>query len=130
MFLAIAKPKHIVTKDVAAIKMTEVRLHISVEQNNQMFITSERIDLLQKVQSTGSLHAASKVLKISYQSAWNIIHSINELAPALVVVKQRGGKGGGGAELSDYGKLLLTEYSFIQKQVEVFNKQLNSEINI
>ena len=118
------------TKDVAAIKMTEVRLHISVEQNNQMFITSERIDLLQKVQSTGSLHAASKVLKISYQSAWNIIHSINELAPALVVVKQRGGKGGGGAELSDYGKLLLTEYSFIQKQVEVFNKQLNTEINI
>lgn len=117
-------------KDVVAIKMTEVRLHISVEQNNQMFITAERIDLLQKVQTTGSLHAASKELKMSYQSAWNIIHSINELAPAPVVVKQRGGKGGGGAELSDYGKLLLTEYSFIQKQVELFNKQLNTEINI
>lgn len=110
--------------------MIQVRLHIYIDQDGKKFITPERMALLQKVKSTGSMVAAAKECNISYQNAWTMIDEMNELAPEPIVEKHRGGKGGGGAILSSYGKLLLKEYDLINQQVADFNKRLNVEINI
>ena len=111
-------------------KMVEVNLLINIRVNNQHFITPERITLLRKIQQTGSLNAASKEMSISYQNAWTIIDEMNKLAPNPLVLKQRGGSGGGGAAISEYGYLIIKEYLFVEQQVIKFTKQLNTEINL
>jgi len=54
---------------------------------------------------------------------------MNKLSQNPLAVKQRGGSGGGGAEISGYGNLVLKEYSLIEQQVIEFTRQLNTEIN-
>jgi molybdate transport system regulatory protein len=110
--------------------MVEVNLPIHIKNNGLDFLNPDRVLLLRKIQETGSLNAAAKAIGISYQNAWTMINEMNKIAPDSLVDKQRGGKGGGGAVLSDYGKLILKEYSFIEKEVLKFSILLNNEINI
>lgn len=110
--------------------MVQVRLHIYIDQDGKKFITPDRMALLQKVRSTGSMVAAAKECNISYQNAWTMIHEMNELSPEPIVEKHRGGKNGGGAILSAYGVRLLTEYDSINQMVNNFNQRLNVEINL
>jgi molybdate transport system regulatory protein len=110
--------------------MTEVDLLINIKFNRHIFITPERIKLLRMIKQTGSLNAASKEIPISYQNAWTIVNEINKLAPNPLVIKQRGGSGGGGAEISEYGNLILKEYSFIEQQIQEFTQKLNIELNL
>ena len=110
--------------------MIEVELHINIKFNNRLLLTPERINLLRKVKQTGSLNAASKEMSMSYQNAWTTIDEMNKIAPSPLVLKQRGGTGGGGAVISGYGDLILKEYAAIEQQVEKFGKKLNTEINL
>lgn len=110
--------------------MTEVKLLININYDHHLLITPERIKLLRKIQKTGSLNAASKEMSISYQNAWTMIDEINKLTPTPIVIKQRGGSHGGGAVISEFGKLLLKEYSFIEQLVLKFNQKINTEINL
>jgi molybdate transport system regulatory protein len=111
-------------------KMVEVSLPIHIKNNGLDFLNPDRVLLLRKIQETGSLNAAAKAISISYQNAWTMIDEMNKIAPNSLVSKQRGGAGGGGAILSDYGKLILKEYSFIENEVLKFTRLLNTEINL
>ncbi len=110
--------------------MTEIDLHINIKFQKMEFINPLRIELLRKVQQTGSLNAAAKAISISYQSAWSLVDGMNKIAPSPLVSKQRGGTGGGGAVVSDYGNMILKEYAYIEQQVGKFCKQLNTEVNL
>jgi molybdate transport system regulatory protein len=110
--------------------MIEVSLPIYIKNEGATFITPERVLLMRKILETGSLNAAAKSIPISYQNAWTMINEMNKIAPTPLVTKQRGGSGGGGAILSDYGKLILKEYAFIESEVMKYTKQLNNEINM
>jgi len=110
--------------------MTKVDLHIYIQFNNKPFINPQSLALLRKIIDTGSLNTAAKELDISYQNAWKMIDNMNKTAPKPIVMKQRGGTGGGGAVLSDYGLLLMKEYAYIELQVLKFTQQLNNEINL
>ncbi len=67
---------------------------------------------------------------MSYQHVWNVINEMNQIASSPVVLKQRGGSGGGGATLTDYGKRILNEFNLIEVEVQKFLKRLNTEINL
>ena len=109
--------------------MVIVELPVYIRLDNIEYINPERITLLRKVASTGSLFSAAKQISISYQKAWTLIDDMNKKAPKPLIVKKRGGSGGGGAEITEYGKLILNEYEFIEQQVKDFTKKLNNEIN-
>lgn len=110
--------------------MTEVELLVNIKFNKQLLLSPERIKLLRKIKQTGSLRSAAKEISISYQNAWTIINEMNNIAAKPLVTKQRGGRGGGGAEISEYGKLILEEYSFIELKIMEFSRQLNIEISL
>ncbi len=42
-------------------------------------------------------------MKMSYKAAWDVVHSMNEMNRDPLVIFQTGGKGGGGAVLTDEG---------------------------
>jgi molybdate transport system regulatory protein len=110
--------------------MAEVELPVIISLGGNRFMDPGKADLLRLVRETGSMHAAAKVLTLSYQRAWNMVDAMNKVAPKPLVEKQRGGSGGGGAVLTKYGMLILDEYESISRQVIRFTKQLNQEINL
>lgn len=110
--------------------MIEVELHIQVTKEGKLFVNPERINLLRIIEKTGSLLTASKEIGISYNKAWKMLEVMNNTVDKPVVEKLRGGKGGGGAVITDFGKLILKEYEAMEEEVNRFAKKLNTEINL
>jgi len=110
--------------------MIEVECHISIKKNGNCFLGPLKTDLLNEIKKSGSLSGAAKKLKISYQHVWTMIDEMNRVAPQPMVIKQRGGTNGGGAEISDYGERILREYGQIEAQIKKLVNQINVEINL
>jgi molybdate transport system regulatory protein len=89
---------------------------MEVVKNGTLFLNGKRIALLKQIRHTGSILAASKVLGMSYQMAWNYIREINAISPLPVVIRQRGGTDGGGASITPYGMKLLIAFVNIEEK--------------
>jgi molybdate transport system regulatory protein len=93
---------------------------IEIRKKGKIFLNRKRIELLCRIRITGSILAASKEVKISYQLAWTSIKEINELSPVPVVARQRGGVNGGGTEITKYGLILIGKFIEIERQHNEF----------
>ena len=109
--------------------MIEVECNISIKKNGTCFLDPFKTKLLHEIIQSGSLRGAALKMKISYQNAWTMINEINHVAPEPLVIKQRGGLNGGGAEISAYGIKILREFRQIESQVNKVVNQINVEIN-
>ena len=109
--------------------MIEVECRVSIKKDGIHFLSPQKTELLQEIIQSGSLSGAAKKLKISYQHAWTMIEEMNLSAPEPLVIKQRGGANGGGAEISGYGEKILKEYRMIEAEIKKLVDQINVEIN-
>lgn len=82
--------------------------------------TSQSIELLKILDSTGSINSAAKSVGLQYKSAWQKIEQINNLLPYPLVAKRTGGSGGGGTVLTKEGKQLLQRVGMLQKEFSQF----------
>jgi len=110
--------------------MIEVEAQISINRNGVCFLNPVKTELLHEIKQGGSLSAAAKKMKISYQHAWTMIDEMNHTAPEPLVIKQRGGANGGGAEISIYGDKIIKEYQLITETIRKMVGQINVEINL
>jgi molybdate transport system regulatory protein len=69
-----------------------------------------RVELLELIGETGSLRSAAKRMGVSYMRAWQLIGYTNRCFNKPVVEAVRGGKGGGGATLTDVGRKAVELY--------------------
>lgn len=98
----------------------EVLLTLKLHQ--KLFANPRRITLLKQIVSTGSISQGARLAGISYKSAWDAINDMNLLAEKPLVNCATGGKGGGGAQITDYGQRLLQLYDLLaQIQQKAFD---------
>lgn len=81
---------------------------IWLEIDGAKFMGKGHVQLLRAIQKTGSLNKAAKETGISYRKSWRLMNQVNTLAAHEVVRLQKGGAGGGGALVTEYGEKLLT----------------------
>lgn len=105
-----------------------VYTNIEIEKNGECFLNMKRVRLLKLVKEKGSINAASKELKMSYQQAWHFINHMNELSPLPLVVRQRGGTNGGGAVITKYGEKTIIEFEKLVEQNNVFSEELSGKL--
>jgi molybdate transport system regulatory protein len=74
------------------------------------FLGSGRIELLERIDKTGSILAAAKEMKMSYKAAWERINGMNEIADQPIITRSTGGRGGGGTLLTPYARELIATY--------------------
>ncbi|MHC4205693.1 MAG: winged helix-turn-helix domain-containing protein [Planctomycetota bacterium] len=74
--------------------------------------------LLQAIDSTGSLSAASESLQISYRKAWGDLNKAQDALNTALVEKQRGGSRGGRTVLTSEGKQWVKAYSMFRTDIE------------
>lgn len=69
-----------------------------------------KIELLQRLESEGSITAAARSMGLSYRRAWYLIDTMNAALGQPVTETQVGGEGGGGAALTPFGRELVRRY--------------------
>src|SRR3546814_19481874 len=75
-----------------------------------------RIDLLTQIDATGSISAAARVVGMSYKGAWDAIDAMNNLAGEPLVLRATGGKGGGGARLTERAHKLVATFRALEPE--------------
>jgi molybdate transport system regulatory protein len=69
-----------------------------------------KADLLQAIEQTGSISAAARRMGMSYRRAWLLLDTMNQCFREPVINTSTGGKGGGGAQITYFGKSVLRQY--------------------
>ena len=77
-----------------------------------------KADLLQAIRDTGSIAAAGRSMRMSYQRAHDLVSALNADFRAPLVETTAGGTRGGGARLSTLGEQVLAAYREVERQAE------------
>jgi molybdate transport system regulatory protein len=77
-----------------------------------------KIALLEHIGSGGSLSQAARELGMSYRRAWQLLESLNSCFREPVALSAKGGRGGGGARLTTFGKVLIRVYREFDAEVQ------------
>ena len=101
----------------------KIKSRIWIETEEGMFLGNGRVRLLKAINNTGSLSKAAKSMGMSYKKAWNLIDSVNSKAKDTVVITTTGGKDGGGASVTEYGKSLIEQFEILNQQTIDFVNQ-------
>jgi molybdate transport system regulatory protein len=66
--------------------------------------------LVALIADTGSISAAARKMGMSYRQAWLLVEALNESFNEPVVLTAIGGKRGGGAVVTHFGRQLIKSY--------------------
>ncbi len=101
-------------------------LELKILMNSRVVLDELSAKLLYLIHKTGSILSASRLLGLSYSSAWDMISRIESIIGRKIIERKRGARGG--AKLSGYGKKLLDKYIYAYKKY--FHKEFAVEIPI
>jgi molybdate transport system regulatory protein len=88
----------------------QIKGRLWIECQGQTYLSWGRVALLERIEAYGSVSAAAKSMQMSFSHAWHLVEDMNTLAPEPLVQKQTGGRCGGGAWLTDAGKLAINNF--------------------
>ncbi|HKD55618.1 MAG TPA: LysR family transcriptional regulator [Steroidobacteraceae bacterium] len=77
-----------------------------------------KIALLEQIARGGSLSQAARDMKMSYRRAWQLLESLNGCFRERVALTAKGGRGGGGATLTPFGRELISAYRAFDVEVQ------------
>ncbi len=86
----------------------------------KVFFGPGAAELLELIEKSSSVRHASEKMTISYSKAWKIIKTMEEEAKEKIVIRVQGGKEGGNAALTEYGKQLLQTYRYFETSCQDF----------
>lgn len=69
-----------------------------------------RAELVAHIEKTGSISAAARAMGMSYRRAWQLVDAMNESFSRPVVETSVGGRRGGGARVTPFGRRLVALY--------------------
>jgi molybdate transport system regulatory protein len=86
------------------------RPRIRIKAGKDIALGPGKVDLLEAIARTGSISAGARELGLSYRRAWDLVDTMNHSFKHPLVTRVKGGKGGGGAQLTDEGQHMLDLY--------------------
>jgi molybdate transport system regulatory protein len=94
------------------------QLSIRVDLLDRVRVGPGKIQLLEALDEQGSISGAGRAIGMSYKRAWDLIAELNSSFVTPVVQTQAGGKAGGGARLTPFGRVLVARYRAIVEGAE------------
>ncbi|HEY2808291.1 MAG TPA: LysR family transcriptional regulator [Steroidobacteraceae bacterium] len=89
-----------------------------VHFNRDTTLGPGKIDLLEQIGLTGSLSEAARAMDMSYRRGWVLLHSLNTSYEQPAALTAKGGRGGGGATLTPFGRELIRIYRRFDAQLQ------------
>ena len=93
------------------------------------FLGFGRVVLLERIQEYGSITKAAKSMEMSYRRAWDLVDSMNKQAKQPFVELATGGKGGGGARVTEDGERAIQLFWKFSEDFQAFLKQEQGKLN-
>jgi molybdate transport system regulatory protein len=92
----------------------ELKVKVWIDHKERIVFGKGRASLLEAVAETGSISAAARRLGMSYRHAWTMLRTSEERLGRPLLVRNKGGRGGGGAQLTELAAALLRQYRTIE----------------
>jgi molybdate transport system regulatory protein len=90
----------------------------------RLYLSSDRplgpgkVQILESIRDGGSISEAARWMNMSYRSAWLLVDSMNSLFKKPVVNTTLGGRGGGSATLTDFGRDVIVRYRTMERATQ------------
>lgn len=100
-----------------------------IECEGKRFFGPGPVELLERIDDTGSINQAAMQMKMSYKKAWEMVHGLNDQAARPVVILQSGGEKGGGSVITDEGKELIKYHRGLRERFKAFLENETKRLN-
>jgi molybdate transport system regulatory protein len=77
-----------------------------------------KVALLEAIERSGSISAAARAIGMSYRRAWVLVDELNASFTEPVTQSSVGGAGGGGVEVTEFGRELVDAYRKLERAVD------------
>jgi molybdate transport system regulatory protein len=98
--------------------MPSPAVRFRIDFGPQQAVGPGKIALLEHIGSSGSLSRAARELRMSYRRAWQLLESLNSGFAKPVAATVRGGRAGGGATLTSFGRELIHVYRKFEAEIQ------------
>jgi molybdate transport system regulatory protein len=105
----------------------EIRIRCWIDLEGRKFFGPGKAQLLGLIRQCGSISKAAQEMGISYRKAWSMVDDLNHRGQKPYVILQKGGKKGGGADLTATGEKVIQAY---EKLCQKINLAVHSEAEI
>jgi molybdate transport system regulatory protein len=91
-----------------------------IEYEHERFFGPGRVELLKKIDETGSISKAAKAMSMSYKKAWEMVTAMNKQSARPIVIVRTGGDKGGGSVITKEARALMSHHELLRKRFIVF----------
>lgn len=114
--------------------MADSPLHAAVEPHGHLWLSVDgkslggrgRFALLGLIDACGSISQAARRMGMTYKNAWDAVDAMNTAAGEPLVARTVGGRGGGGARLTERGRQLIRHFEQLEREHRRFLHSLQS----
>ena len=89
-------------------------LSLRIDLDREGRIGPGKIQLLENIRKLGSISAAGRAMGMSYRHAWLLVDSLNQAFRQPVIATRAGGHAQRRAELTPFGRELISRYHAMQ----------------
>ena len=107
-----------VCRGVAASSKVSIKVRLRVTRGDDDAFGPGKAQLIESLLETGSLNRTASTMKMSYVKALSLVRAMNTHFRKPLVVLSRGGKQGGGTQVTDTGRKVLAEYHAMREASE------------
>jgi molybdate transport system regulatory protein len=122
------KPSH--GKKERPVKRPTFRGRVWIDGPEGTFIGYGRVVLLERIMEHGSITKAAKSMQMAYRHAWDLVDSINRQAKQPFVELSTGGKGGGGARVTEAGERAVKAFWRFHEDLQAFLKREETKFKL
>lgn len=98
-------------------------LKIRITHDKTTVMGPGKADLLEAINTYGSISAAAKSMQMSYRRAWELVDLMNQSFAELLVKTSPGGSNGGGAQVTEHGLFILNTYRTLVSKANIASAQ-------
>jgi molybdate transport system regulatory protein len=99
-----------------------------IECENERFFGPGRVDLLRRIDETGSIRHAAADMGMSYKKAWEMITAVNKQALRPMVLPKVGGEKGGGSVITDDARELIAWHAALRDRFLAFLEKETNDL--
>ena len=103
---------------MAASPQVSIKVRLRVTCGEHDAFGPGKAQLIESLLETGSLNRTASTMKMSYVKALSLVRAMNAHFQKPLVELSRGGKRGGGTQVTDTGRKVLAEYHAMREASE------------
>jgi molybdate transport system regulatory protein len=86
------------------------KVYLKIDYGDKIRIGPGKVQLLKLIGERNSISAAARAMNMSYRRAWLLVDETAQIFGKPVIITRIGGKGHGGAELTELGMAIIENY--------------------